>query len=175
MTVFFSDCKKVLLTFVVGLTLAASSSSVSADTLVGKVVALSDGDTITVLDAQYVQHKIRLSGIDAPEKTQAFGTRAKELLSDLVFDQIVSVEYQKFDRYGRAIGKILVKGVDANLQLVKEGMAWHYKKYQKEQSASDREVYSRAEDLARSQKRGLWKDADAIAPWEFRAQKKERK
>lgn len=165
----------MVLGLAIGFSLFVSFSNASAETLAGRVVALSDGDSITVLDAKNMQHKIRLSGIDAPEKRQAYGARSKQMLSDLVFNKLVSVEYKKFDRYDRVIGKVFVKGVDANLQLVKEGMAWHYKKYQKEQSASDRESYSRAEDLARSQKRGLWKDADAIPPWEFRAQKKERK
>lgn len=158
-----------------GFFLLLSLQHVSAATLVGRVVALSDGDTVTVLDANSFQHKIRLSGIDAPERKQAFASRSKELLSQLVFNQPVTVEYEKFDRYGRAVGKILVRGVDANLQLVKEGMAWHYKKYQKEQSPADRVVYARAEDFARSKRLGLWIDPSPIPPWEFRAIKRDQR
>ena len=89
----------------------------------GRVVAIADGDTITVLDADRVQHRIRLGGIDAPEKGQAFGTRSKESLSDLVFSKAVTVETGKMDRYGREIGKVLVDGLDANLQQVSRGFA----------------------------------------------------
>jgi len=94
--------------FVLGLSLP-----VTADTLQGRVVGIADGDTVTVLDAGQAQHKIRLMGIDAPEKKQAFGQRSKQHLSDLVFQKQVVVEYSKKDRYGRTLGKILIDGVDA--------------------------------------------------------------
>lgn len=139
-----------------------------AATLQGRVVAIADGDTVTVLDSNNTQHKIRLMGIDAPEKKQAFGQRSKENLSDLVFNKQVIVEYSKKDRYGRTIGKILVSGVDANLEQIKAGMAWHYKQYQKEQTPSDRALYSDAEDRARAGNVGLWADSDPTPPWEFR-------
>jgi len=108
-----------------------------ADILNGRVVGLSDGDTVTVLDASNTQFKIRLMGIDAPEKKQAFGNRSKESLSALIFNKQVSVEYNKKDKYGRIVGKIFVDGADANLEQVKAGMAWHYKQYQKEQSMDE--------------------------------------
>ena len=116
---------------------------VQADTLLGKVIGVADGDTITVLDADKVQHKIRLAGIDAPEKKQAFGNRSKESLSDLVFDRTVNVETEKRDRYGRKIGKVLVNGQDVNLVQVDRRMAWFYREYQREQSPSDRKLYMR--------------------------------
>jgi endonuclease YncB( thermonuclease family) len=116
-----------------------------------------------VLDATNTQYKIRLMGIDAPEKKQAFGNRSKQSLSDLVFDKQVTVEYSKQDRYGRTIGKITVDGVDANLEQIKAGMAWHYKKYQKEQSVEDRFVYANAEIQAQYKKRGL------LAEWTRRS------
>lgn len=93
-----------------------------------------DGDTITVLDADKVQHKIRLAGIDAQEKKQPFGQRSKESLSDLVFSKAVTVDTNKRDRYGREVGKVLVNGLDANLVQVQRGFAWHYKAYEREQS-----------------------------------------
>lgn len=139
-----------------------------AGVLVGKVVAVADGDTITVLDESKIQHKIRLAGIDAPERKQAFGQRAKEQLSDLVFGKTVQVETEKVDRYGRQIGKVLIDGRDANLVMVTYGMAWHYKKYQTEQASSDRLLYSSAEEEAREGRVGLWREPAPVAPWDWR-------
>lgn len=144
----------------------------SADTLHGRVVGIADGDTVTVLDDFNSQIKIRLMGIDAPEKSQAFGNKSKVSLSYLVFNKQVTVEYSKKDKYGRTVGKIIVNGIDANLEQVKAGMAWHYKKYQNEQSVNDRSLYARAEEQARMEKRGLWFDAEPTPPWEWRKQQK---
>ena len=88
---------------------------VQAATLTGRVVNVSDGDTITVLDADKVQHKIRLTGIDAPERKQAFGNVSRESLADMVAEQQVTVEFDKQDRYDRVLGKVLVDGRDVNL------------------------------------------------------------
>lgn len=145
-----------------------------ADTLQGRVVGVADGDTVTVLDASNVQFKIRLMGIDAPEKKMPFGQRSKEHLSDLVFNKQVTVEYNKRDKYGRTVGKIFVNGVDANLEQVKAGMAWHYKQYQREQSVDDRSSYAQAEDQARDSRTGLWADTDPTPPWDWRHAKKEK-
>lgn len=139
-----------------------------AETITGRVVGVADGDTITVLDADKVQHKIRLSGIDAPEKKQAFGNRSKESLSALAFDKTVNVETEKRDRYGRQIGKVLVDGRDVNLVQVERGMAWFYRQYQRDQAPNDRRLYEAAEDAARADKRGLWRDDGPVPPWEFR-------
>ncbi len=130
---------------------------------------IADGDTITVLDGDKVQHKIRLAGIDAPEKKQPFGNRSKESLSDLAFDKTVNVKTDKRDRYGRQIGKVLVNGRDVNLVQVERGMAWFYRQYQRDQSPNDRRLYEAAEDAARADKRGLWRDAAPVPPWEFRS------
>ncbi|MFZ2161924.1 MAG: thermonuclease family protein [Sideroxyarcus sp.] len=143
-----------------------------ADTLQGRVVAVTDGDTVKVLDASNTQWKIRLMGIDAPEKKQAFGARSKSNLSDLIFGKTVVVEYSKKDKYGRTVGKILVNGVDANLEQIKAGMAWHYKKYAKEQAIEDRETYAQAEEQARAGQRGLWSEAEPVPPWDWRQSKK---
>jgi endonuclease YncB( thermonuclease family) len=150
------------------LLLALILSPAWADALVGKVVAVADGDTITVLDDTKVQHKIRLAGIDAPERKQPFGQRAKEQLSDLVFGKTVQVETEKVDRYRRQIGKVLIDGRDANLAMVTSGMAWHYKKYQTEQAPSDRLLYARAEEDARAGRVGLWREPSPVAPWDWR-------
>ena len=147
--------------------------SAQAEILTGRVVRVTDGDTIVILDADKVQHKIRLTGIDAPERGQAFGTKSKEYLSDLVAGKSVVVDYSKYDRYQRILGKVLVNGEDVNLEQVEAGMAWHYKKYQSEQSSSDRVAYSDAELEARRHKLGLWHDPNPIPPWKYRQAKRE--
>ena len=144
-----------------------------ADTLEGKVVAIADGDTVTVLDAGQNQHKIRLAGIDAPEKGQPWGQKSKESLSELVFNRAATVEWHKKDKYGRLVGKVLVDGKDANLAQVKRGLAWHYKEYQREQSPDDQERYAAAETDAQGAKRGLWSEADPTPPWVWRKIKRD--
>lgn len=143
-----------------------------ADALYGKVVGVSDGDTITVLDAQKVTHKIRLSGIDAPEKAQAFGERAKQQLSDWVFQESVRVIHDKTDRYGRIVGKVTLNGEDVNIQMIHAGLAWHYKAYEDEQPAVDRVAYPLAELNARRKAIGLWGDAEPLPPWDWRRSKR---
>lgn len=143
-----------------------------AKTLTGVVVGVADGDTITVLDAERQQHKIRLAGIDAPEKKQAFGQKSKASLSSMVFGKTVTVEWTKRDRYRRIIGVVLVNGVDSNLEQVKAGMAWWYRQYAKEQTAPQRAAYEAAENQAKVGRVGLWVDANPMAPWEFRHGKK---
>lgn len=139
-----------------------------AETLTGRVVAVADGDTITVLDSLNQQHKIRLAGIDAPEKKQAFGQVSKQHLADLAFGKLVDVEWFKHDKYRRVIGKVRVGTQDANLEQVKAGLAWHYKKYEAEQAPADRRQYSEAEESARLKRVGLWRDSSPIPPWDFR-------
>ena len=141
---------------------------VQAVSIVGKVIKVADGDTVTVLDSSHTQHKIRLSGIDAPEQRQAFGNVSKQSLTKLVAGQSVVVEWEKTDRFGRKVGKVLLNGVDCNLLQIQRGLAWHYRAYQSEPSAADRKVYAQAEDTARSTRTGLWRDAAPLAPWDFR-------
>ncbi len=121
-----------------------------------------------MLDAAHVQHKVRLIGIDAPESEQPFGTVSKQNLGDLVFGRQVIVEYQDKDRYGLKLGKILSNRQDINLEQVEDGLAWHYKQYQSDQSSADREAYAKIEIDARKAGRGLWTDAHPIPPWDWR-------
>lgn len=146
--------------------------SLEAATLQGKVVSVADGDTITVLDSQKTQHKIRLQGIDAPERAQAFGNKSKQSLHEMVHGKQVTVDYQKKDKYGRVVGKILLNNTDVCLEQIKRGMAWHYKQYANEQPKEDRETYSLAEQQAKTELKGLWKDKQPVPPWEFRKQNK---
>lgn len=143
-------------------------SAAAAETLTGRVVGIADGDTITVLDSNRQQHKIRLSGIDAPEKKQPFGERSKQHLAEMVFNKTVTVEWQKLDRYGRTVGKVMVNGVDVNLVQVKAGMAWWYEKYRKEQSERDQYLYSAQEQEAKAKRVGLWSDQNPVPPWDWR-------
>jgi endonuclease YncB( thermonuclease family) len=132
-----------------------------------KVVKVTDGDTVNVLDQTKTQHKIRLQGIDAPERKQAFGRKSTQNLAKYVAGQNVKVEYNKRDKYKRIVGKIIKGGRDINLLQVKDGFAWHFKEYQNEQSKQDRTLYSKSEIEARKKKLGLW-SAKAMPPWEYR-------
>ncbi len=137
-----------------------------------EVISVNDGDTITVLDSAKQQHKIRLAGIDAPEKTQAFGQKSKESLSTMISGHKVDVVLGKTDRYGRNISKVVSDGVDVNLEQIKAGLAWHYKQYENDQPTEDRTSYAKAETDAAENKLGLWIDADPTPPWEFRKEEK---
>jgi len=128
----------------------------------GRVVKVADGDTLTILDAANAQHKIRLYGIDAPESRQAFGQKSKQHLSSLVFGKDVRVTYRSRDKYGRILGTIYVDGLDVNLEMIRAGLAWHYKRYDKNPA------YAAAESEARSAKRGLWSDPNPTPPEQFR-------
>ncbi len=138
--------------------------------LTGLVVGVSDGDTITVL-VDKTPYKIRLAGIDAPESKQAFGQASKQHLSALVYKKTVAVLWDKKDRYGRTIGKVMFEGTDVCLEQIKAGLAWHYKRYASEQPAQDRADYAAAEDRAKSERIGLWSDARPTAPWDWRREK----
>jgi endonuclease YncB( thermonuclease family) len=140
--------------------------------LSGRVVAIADGDTITILDSANTQHRIRLEGIDAPESHQAFGEQSKLGLSEMIFGKDVNVNYQKIDQYGRLVGKIILDGKDINLEQVKAGMAWHYKFYEDEQTPEGRELYAKAEAEARAARRGLWQDPNPTEPYQFRKEEK---
>ena len=131
----------------------------------GKVVGVADGDTITVMHDGKGE-KIRLYGIDCPEKKQAFGSKAKQFTSDKVFGQTVAIRPINKDRYGRTIGWVSYDGKSLNDELLKAGLAWHYKRYSKDQSLAE------LEDYARGKKIGLWSDPHAVPPWEFRRGKK---
>jgi len=153
------------------LALLMTAGQVHAQVLHGRVVGVSDGDSITVLDAKQRTHKIRLQGIDAPEKAQPYGQKSKQSLSDLVYQQAVQVAWTKQDRYGRTVGQVFHEGTDVNLQQVLRGMAWHYKQYEREQSAQDRVRYAVAQEQARQHRLGLWQDPQPVEPSVFRRQK----
>lgn len=150
------------------LILVFAAFSMAQTAITGRVVGVTDGDTITILDASNVQHKIRLAGIDAPEKGQDFGNRAKQNLSAFVFGNDVTVIGSKIDRYGRRVGKVIVNGRDAGLDMVTAGLAWHFKQYENEQTPADRRAYSVAERTARDFGMNIWSYPNPVAPWDYR-------
>jgi len=111
---------------------------------------------------------VRLAGIDAPERGQPFGKASKQALSDLVFRRDVVLDGDKIDRYGRLVAKIEVDGRDINLEMIRLGMAWWYRKYADEQTVEDRNLYAVAEEEAQKARRGLWADPDPAPPWDWR-------
>ena len=142
------------------------SLAVQADTLEGKVVKIADGDTLTLLTSSNEQVKIRLAGIDTPERKQPFGNRAKQALSKLAFQKQALVEIETKDRYGRTVGIVFIGSKNLNAELVKQGMAWVYRKYNK-----DKVLYE-LETKAKDEKRGLWLEENPIPPWEWRRGKR---
>ena len=170
------------------LLLALFSHALFADEILGRVVRVADGDTITVLasggtrpvasakrrsgvlvggiersdSATAVEHKIRLHGIDAPESGQAYGNVAKSHLSSLVAGRNVRVKWKSRDKYGRILGVVYVDDKDVNLEMLKAGFAWHYKRF------DSTPAYAHAERAARTAKKGLWADSNPIPPEEFR-------
>jgi endonuclease YncB( thermonuclease family) len=139
-----------------------------AEELIAKVIKVSDGDTITVLDNNNQKHKIRLKGIDAPESQQTYGDISTQSLAELVYDKEVVVSWDKKDKYYRILGKVIVDGRDANYEQLKKGLAWYYKQYEKDLSDEDKKRYSEAEEWARNYSEGLWADSNSMPPWEFR-------
>jgi endonuclease YncB( thermonuclease family) len=155
----------------IGVVLAAVSVAIAAKphyTLTGKVVAISDGDTLTILDDSKTQHKIRLAGIDAPEKGQAFGNKAREALGDKVFQLSVRVEVIDVDRYKREVGRIYLGDRFINMDMVRDGFAWRYIQYDKPGE------FTVAEADARERRRGLWADPNPTPPWEWRKMRRQR-
>lgn len=142
-----------------------------AEVTSGRATGVTDGDTIALLvyaNGQPEEVKVRLSGIDAPERSQPFGRAAKQRLSDLLFGRDVTVEWFKRDRYERLLGKVMLDGADMNLEMVRSGHAWVFTKYLNEIPPVDREAYVAAEQEARTERRGLWTDPAPVPPWEWR-------
>ena len=137
---------------------------VAAFEFTGKVVSVADGDTITVLYGKK-QYKIRFQHIDCPESSQAFGTKAKQVLSNKVFGKIVSVKWTEKDRYERILGDVYIGKRRINAEMVNEGLAWHYKFFSKDASIAA------VEAKARVAKRGIWSQPNPVPPWEFRRKK----
>ncbi len=154
--------RKILLSLVACMFFA--NAPCFAEQFTGKCVRVLDGDTIEVLHDGSPE-RIRLTGIDCPEKSQAFGMRAKQFTSTLVWGQNVTVSSDATDRYGRTIGEVLLPdGRDVNAELVRAGYAWWYRKYSSDQRLAQLERTARAERV------GIWSAEDPLPPWEYRHQ-----
>ncbi len=159
-------CSQPIATLSLFFSFALLTSQTLAADFTGRVVGVSDGDTITVMHNGKGE-RIRLHGIDCPEKRQAFGNRAKQFTSNLVFAKTVTVQFVDRDRYGRTVGVVLLPdGRSLNHELVKAGFAWWYRKY------SDDQRLGELEAEAREAKRGLWAAPTPIPPWEWRVMRK---
>ena len=153
----------------IAIILASITSMAHAGELVGKVVGVHDADTITILDASNTQHKIRLEGIDAPERGQAFGVKATDALKAALGGEPVRVVVSNKDRYGRVLGTVYSGDRNLNAWLIANGWAWHYKAYSNDARLAE------LEKAARAAKLGLWADSSPpIAPWDFRAAGRQR-
>jgi endonuclease YncB( thermonuclease family) len=164
------------------LVLLLLASAAHAETLSGRVLSVENGAMMTVEDAKKKRHKVRLSGVDAPEKAQAFGKQSGQHLARLVDGKPVMVTFKKYDRYGRIVGKVMVaapnacpavqldcpKALDAGLAQITAGLAWHHKQYAEDQTPEERERYASAELNARARRAGLWSDPNPVPPWEWR-------
>jgi endonuclease YncB( thermonuclease family) len=159
------------------------ASNAHAETLVGHVAGIVEGDTIIVVDSDNRQNIVRLIGIDAPEKSQAYGNRSQSHLGALLTGQLeVAVDWHQKDGSGKIIGKVLAtaddspcrnqhgcpKTVDVSLQQLRAGMAWWHTQSRTEQSQEDRATYEAAEFDAKTHRRGLWADSYAVPPWKAR-------
>jgi endonuclease YncB( thermonuclease family) len=136
---------------------------------VWRVVSVHDGDTLRAIDEAQVEQRIRLHGIDAPERGQPFGNVARDRLAALTMGKAVAVDVEDVDRYGRTVARLDADGLDVGRQMVADGLAWHYTRY------SDDERVAAAEAAARAGRRGLWRDPAPVPPWEWRASEAERK
>jgi micrococcal nuclease len=155
-----SFCRRLLVLII--LLVSAETQCALAERLTGRVVGVTDGDTIMLLLPGNYQEKVRQYGIDCPEKKQPFGTKAKQFASDMVFDKVVELERIDKDRYGRTIGWVTVNGRSLNRELLSADLAWHYRQYSSDISLA------RLESAARSRRIGLWSERRPIAPWEWR-------
>lgn len=150
------------------LLLTTATCQLYAATFQGRVEQVVDGDSIIVLDKSEKRHAVHFKGIDAPELDQQYGRISKKFLSFYLTGKEVVVEHDNADYEGQIIGKVLYKGRDLNLKQIKAGMAWHYKKYQHQQSPADRNAYASGEINAKKVRRGLWRGRERIPPWVWR-------
>lgn len=158
-----ASCRGLVSALLIALPMCAA-----AEQVIGRVVGVTDGDTLKLLTSEHNQLVIRIGGIDAPERGQPFGAVAKKRLSELAYQREAVAECRKSDRYGRLICTVLVDQKDVGLKMVNDGLAWHFKRYAREQPVVEAEIYAGAEAEARRHRKGLWRDREPIAPWDWR-------
>ncbi|MBK8893705.1 MAG: thermonuclease family protein [Propionivibrio sp.] len=145
-----------------------TSLSARAEVVTGQVVAVADGNTLIVLDAANLRHKMRLAGIDAPELVQDFGQQARTSLSALAFNRQATAHCKVYDRLQHELCVVIVDGKDIGLEQVRHGLAWLYQKYRIDQTAQERAAYEHAEFDAKIHRYGLWNSKNPIPPWDWR-------
>ena len=139
----------------------------SAHTIKGKVVRVSDGDTVVVLDSTNTQYRVRLDGIDCPEKGQPFGKKATDFVKNITSkSEFVTIVWKKKDRYGRILGYLIVDEVNVNKELLRNGLAWHYKHFNKDKELAD------LEQQAKDKKLNIWSESNPIEPYYWRKGKR---
>lgn len=149
--------------FIISIVFALFASYAFAETIYGKVVSVADGDTLTLLSNNFTEFKIRLAGIDAPEKAQAFGQVSKHQLSSLCFNKQAEVKVVATDKYHRTVGDVFCENAHANEEMVKGGYAWVYRQY-----SQGFEQFIPLENAAKDAKIGLWADTQPTPPWQWR-------
>ncbi len=146
--------------------LCGLSTALGDETVVGKVTRIIDGDSILVTDSKSVEYEVQLEGIDAPEINQDFGKESKEGLSKLLKDKTVRITWKIKDNFERPLAQIYDGDNHINMEMIKTGMAWHFKRYNKD------EELAKAETAAKEAKRGLWAAESPVAPWDYRKENK---
>lgn len=146
-----------------------------AEDISGHVIAVSDGDTITVFDADQRRVTVRLAGIDAPEKLQDFGPQAKQELTQLCLDKPTQAEVRTTDRYGRTVARVRCNEVDVATAMLERGMAWHFSRYASTQPMQEAKSDRLAQERAKDGRIGLWGLPEPMAPWDWRARQRDLK
>ncbi len=136
--------------------------------IAGEVVSVADGDTMTILTVSGERIKIRLEGIDAPERGQDYGTKARQYLNDLCYGKVVTVESRGEDQYGRTLGVVYLGDLNVNQEMVRNGLAWYYDYF-----VYDPKLDS-LEQSARRQKLNIWSVKNPIPPYQYRKEKREK-
>lgn len=158
------------LCLIIGLLLVAFKSH--GEVLTGRVIDVSDGDTVKFLDEQQRTLTLRLAGVDAPEIRQEFGQKARSVLVEVCLDKPAKAEVRTIDRYGRTVARVSCTGVDVAFKLLHEGLAWHFTRYARSQPSDEATADRIAQDDAKAGGRGLWGQPDPIAPWDWRLAQK---
>ncbi|NMH87658.1 thermonuclease family protein [Flavivirga algicola] len=159
----------LVLLFLISLSFHPNNSNAKKDSIIGKAVAITDGDTFKLLTKDSTLIKVRLANIDCPEKKQPFSKKAKQFVVDAIFSKTVTIYVLKKDRYQRYIANVIYDdSLNLSCELVRHGLAWHYVKYSKDS------ILQSLEDKAKLNRVGLWADRNAVAPWIWRSSKKKK-
>lgn len=135
----------------------------------GTVTKVHDGDSIHITPNGKQHLVVRLAAIDAPELKQTHGIHSRDYLRSIILNKLVTARCNKLDKYKRQICVVLINGQDTNLKMLESGQAWYYDKFKEEQTRRDQRIYRKVACAAKNKRLGLWHNASAIPPWEFRA------